>query len=112
MNDHFAANMTGKPLRFDVQPFERGHGIIRKVTPRRASMKDFDRRGRILVEYEVFDVEVEVVEGQRFGGFSCGVPISPARPTKGEMVTLSGLLYLDLWNAVDKGLTVVIARCG
>lgn len=113
MNESFAQNMTGQTIAFDVQPYRSGKGTTTAVVPRRIKVAEFDpEKGRTLVEYEAFDVTVQVAEGREFGGFSCGVPISPARDLAGQTVQLVGVRYGDLLRAVRDARTIVIARCG
>ena len=114
MNGHFIENMTGKVISFDVQPYERGTGRIVKMTPRIIKTREhIPGRGTCLVEYEVFDIAVEVSEGRSVGALYGGVPLATTvRDTAGKTTHISGCSYGDIYHAVENGRTVVQARCG
>ena len=114
LNEAFASNMTGKTVSFDVQPYERGTGIIRKLTERRVKTTKFcPHNGRMIVEYDCFDLEVEVTEGSSTGALWGGVPVNGTVKDKaGETAFITGVTYGQIYNAVTNGQTIVIARCG
>jgi hypothetical protein len=113
MNEAFAANMTGKHVKFDIQPYSRGEGYIRKVEPRIVETRQYlPDHGRTEMRYEVFDLEVEVTKGSRVGALLCGVPVSPPKDSAGRTETIIGVGYRQLYEACTNGATIVIARCG
>lgn len=114
LNEAFAKNMTDKTVKFDVQPYERGTGIVRKVTERRIKTTDFcPRRGKVIAEYDTFDIDVEVTEGSATGALWGGVPVAGTVKDKaGQMTHIMGVSYEQLRKAVNDGETIVIARCG
>lgn len=113
-NEHFIPNMTGKRVRFDVQPYERGVGTIVKITGREIKTTDFcPRRGRIDVTYECFDLEIEVEEGSKTGALYGGVPVrGTVHDTSGKLAFVAGVNYGELARAVNNGETIVKATCG
>ena len=114
MNEYFAENMMGKTIRYDVQPYSRGTGVIKSIGVRRIKTSRWQMPyGRTNVEYEVFDLTVDVVEGSSTGALSAGVPVpGTVRDTAGKTESLTGVGYETLHDAVHKGTTIVIARCG
>ncbi|WLJ71080.1 hypothetical protein [Sphingomonas phage Kimi] len=114
INGHFAQNMTGKTVKFDVQPYERGTGVIKNMIERSIRVKDFcPRRGTVMVEYVTYDLEIEVVEGSKTGALYGGVPVKgTVKDAAGSMTFISGVNYGDIYRAVEKGETIIIARCG
>lgn len=114
MNEAFIPNMTGKEISFDVQPYQRGKGIMSKITGRKITVSEFNsNQGRTLVTYEVFDVEVSVSEGRLNGALSCGVPVpGTIHDLAGKTVTLIGVDFGQIYRATSEGKTIVIARCG
>jgi hypothetical protein len=114
INEHFANNMTGKTVKFDVQPYERGTGVIKNIIERPIRVKDFcPNRGGIMVDYMTFDLEIEVSEGSKTGALYGGVPVrGTIKDIVGTMTFISGVSYGQIYRAVDKGETIVIARCG
>lgn len=114
VNGHFAKNMTGKTVKFDVQPYERGTGIIKNMIERAVRVKEFcPRRGNVMVDYVTYDLEIEVIEGSATGALWGGVPVAGTVKDKaGTMTFISGVNYGVIYRAVEKGETIVIARCG
>lgn len=114
MNGAFTKNMTGKIVKFDVQPYERGTGVIKAMRERTIKTRDFcPRRGNMNIEYICYDLEIEVTEGTATGALWGGVPVAGTIKDKaGKMTTIIGVNYGQIWSAVEKGETIVIARCG
>ncbi len=114
LNEHFAKNMTGKTVSFDVQPYERGTGVIRSITERRIKTTDYcPRRGKMIVEYDTFDLDIEVTEGSATGALWGGVAVAGTVKDKvGQMTHIMGVNRGQIYAAVEKGETIVIARCG
>lgn len=114
LNGHFIENMTGKVISFDVQPYERGTGKIVKMTPRIIKVREhLPRRGTCLVEYEVYDIVVEVTEGRKVGALWGGVAVAgTVHDTAGKTAHISGCSHGDIYEATEKGRTIVQARCG
>lgn len=114
MNESFADNMVGKTVKYDVQPYYRGEGVLTKVTPRIIKTSQYMLPyGRVEMTYECFDCEILVSAGSSTGALLAGVPLpGTIHDTKGKTETLIGVGYNQLWQAVDKGQTIVIARCG
>lgn len=113
-NDHFIENMTGKEVIFDVQPYEHGNGIITKMTPRMIKGREFcPHRGQMNIEYEVFDITIGVSEGRRVGALWGGVAVQGTiHDQAGKITHISGVTRGQIYQAVEKGQTIVIARCG
>lgn len=114
MNGHFIENMTGKTVSFDVQPYERGTGKIVKMTPRIIKGREhLPGRGTCLVEYEVYDIEVDVAEGRKVGALWGGVAVSgTVHDTTGKTAHITGCSYGDIYQAAEKGRPIIQARCG
>ena len=114
VNEAFAENMVGMKVRFDVQPYCHGVGIISKCTPRVITAKRFMMDlGRVEITYEVFDVVVNVLRGARVGALSAGVPVpGTIHDMIGRPYDLTGLTFGELSDATRRGKTIVIARCG
>ena len=115
MNECFADNMLGKTVKFDVQPYSHGQGVLSKVTPRRiiVSNKFMLPYGQVVLTYEVFDLEVTVTSGTSVGALSAGVPVpGTIRKTDGKVEHLIGVSYEKLYDAVNRGFTIIIATCG
>lgn len=113
-NEHFIENMTGGTVKFDVQPYERGEGVIKSIKPRMVDTVDHcPRRGKMAVKYECYDLEVEVVEGSKTGALYGGVPVAgTTRDQAGKTTWIYGVGYGELRKAVKEGETIVQARCG
>lgn len=113
-NEHFIENMTGKTISFDVQPYERGTGKIAKMTPRMVEHVEYlPRRGKAIVKYEVYDIEVEVEAGSKTGALWGGVPVNgTVKDTAGKVAFVTGCTYDDIRLAATEGKTIVQARCG
>ncbi|USM11503.1 hypothetical protein vBCbaSRXM_58 [Citromicrobium phage vB_CbaS-RXM] len=115
LNEAFPKNMIGKTVKFDVQPYSRGEGKIVVCEPRRIkNVRMIDpTHGTMLVEYDVYDIEVAVEEGSEVGALWGGVPVaSTVRETKGRVVSVTGVTKRQLQSATAYGETIVIARCG
>lgn len=114
LNGYFAANMTDKTVKFDVQPYERGTGIIRKITERRIKTTKFDSEcGDMVVEYDTFDLTIEISEGSATGALWGGVPVAgTVKDRAGTTTHIMGVSAGQLRRAVNDGQTIVIARCG
>lgn len=114
MNEAFAENMTGKTVSFDVQPYEHGRGTITKVTPRQVKAREFSaENGTKFVTYECFDLEIAVDEGSHTGALLCGVPVrDTVKSTAGQVRTVIGVSYGQLYRAVEKCELIVRVCCG
>jgi hypothetical protein len=114
LNGWLEGSIIGKTVKFDVQPYERGTGIIRKASARRIKTNDYcPRRGYMLIEYDTFDLEIEVIEGSSTGALWGGVPVASTIKNKaGKMTHISGVSKGQIYNAIEEGETIVIARCG
>jgi hypothetical protein len=114
MNEYFAENMMGKTVKYDVQPYSRGTGTIKSIGVRRIKASQWLMPyGRTNVEYEVFDLTLDVIEGSSTGALSAGVPVpGTVHSTNGKTESVTGVTYSDLYEAAEKGKTIVIARCG
>lgn len=111
-NEYFAENMTGKTISFNVQPYRHGKAVITKITPRVVKVSEFEpRRGRVLVEYEVFDLELDMLEGKETRSLIGGVP-QGWHDLAGKTETLTGITFSQLWEAAEKGVTIIQAICG
>lgn len=115
LNEAFPKNMIGKSVKFDVQPYERGEGKIVECVPRRikgVKMQD-PTHGTMIVEYDVYDIRVEIEEGSETGALWGGVPVATTvRETKGKVSSVTGVTKRQLQSATAYGETIVIARCG
>lgn len=112
-NGHFIENMTGKTVSFDVQPYEGGTGTIESMTPRMIDTVEYlPGRGKCAIRYECYDLAIRVTEGSKNGAFYCGVPVSKAKDTAGQLAYISGIRYGQIERAVNHGETIIIARCG
>ena len=113
LNENFAPNMTGKRVKYDVQPYSHGEGVITKITPRKITVTEFlPGRGKAIITYEVFDLHILVEEGSRCGVFWGGVPVARFKSTTGNTEFISGVTYGQIHDAVSKHRPIVISRCG
>jgi hypothetical protein len=113
-NESFAANMVGKVVSFDVQPYEFGTGEIVAVREREVTVTQFMAPyGRTTLTYDTFDIDVKVSEGRKVGALYGGVAVqSTVKDTAGSVATISGVSYFDLHDAAIKGKRIIQARCG
>jgi hypothetical protein len=113
LNDHFIENMIGKTLKFDMQPYERGVGTIKSMTPRIVKDKKFDSHyGYMLVEYEVYDVVISIDQGSSTGALLSCVPVrGTTRDTAGSEAHISAT-YGEINNAIQFDRVLIQARCG
>ena len=114
MNDHFIENMIGQRISYDVQPYSRGTGVIAEMHPRIIKDRVWDgRKGRMNIEYEVYDIVVAVESGSHTGALTCGVPVpGTTRDEAGKKTTIIGVDYGQAHDAAVNGKTIIIARCG
>ena len=114
MNEYFAENMLGKIVKYDVQPYRRGTGTIKSIGVRRIKTKQHILPyGRVNIEYEVFDLILDVIDGSSTGALSAGVPVpGTIRSTTGKTESVTGVGYSDLYEATHNGRTIVISTCG
>lgn len=114
LNEHFAENMLGKRVSFAVQPYSSGTGTIAKITPRMVEHKDFQsERGGVWVRYETYDLDIACEDGREVGALICGVPVrSTIDDLAGRTHSIAGVSRGQIYRAVEKGETIVIARCG
>lgn len=113
-NEHFAINMVGKEISFDVQPYTHGRMKITDIIERDVTVREFNgRRGTQTVTYSVFDIVGEMIEGMNVGALIAGVPVhSTIKNITGKSYTLIGVTYGELWEAAEKGKTIVKVCCG
>lgn len=115
LNEAFSTNVLGKQIAYDIQPYERAKGVIVGCTPRRIKgvKQHCPINGTMLVDYECFDLEVEVEEGSATGALWGGVPVSgTTKGIEGQKRSVTGVSYGQLRRAAFEGDTIVIARCG
>jgi hypothetical protein len=110
INEAFCSNMTGKTVKYDVQPYYHGEMFITSVKPRLVKqVSGFDgEKGRTYTTYECFDIEGTVIEGSEVPSLIGGVP-TKVNDTKGHSVRVVGVTYGQLRRAVEDGATIVKA---
>lgn len=112
-NEYFADNMIGKVVKFDVQPYNRGTMKLTSVRERDITVTEFNmERGQQTVTYSTFDIEGEVIEGSATGALWGGRPVSSKAMVCGSTFSITGVSRGQIYRAVEKGETIVIARCG
>lgn len=113
-NDHLIENTVGKTISFDVQPYEGGTGEIVKMTPRMVKHTDrCPRRGKMIVEYEVYDLEIRVATGRKVGALWGGVAVpGTIHDTAGQIARVDGVTSGQIYEATAKGRPIIQARCG
>lgn len=110
INENFVQNITGKIISFEFQPYGGGTGKITKVTPRLIEgVKGFcPLRGNVYSTYEVYDLEIEMDSGSWTGALWGGMAVQgTTRDLAGKTETLNSVRYGELWDAVNKGKTVI-----
>lgn len=108
LNESFAKNIIGRTVKFDIQPSARGTGIIKNAVERPIRIKEFcENRGNIIVDYLVYDIEVEVAQGSQTGALYGGATVMDSvKSTSGTTTTITGITY----GAINSG-EIVVARC-
>lgn len=115
LNEAFAKNTIGKTIKFDVQPYAHGEMVITKIIERKVeNVKIFDKeKGGMLVSYNVFDIEGEVIEGREVGALICGVPVqNTVKSLAGRTYRLVGVSRGKLYEAAWNGKEIVQICCG
>jgi hypothetical protein len=108
LNESFAHNMTGKTVKFDMQPYARGTMVLTNIVERAVTVeKEFHpERGGMRVTYNVFDIEGDVIEGTETGALICGVPV-PGSTRKLSTYRMIGVTRGQLYRACFEDATII-----
>jgi hypothetical protein len=113
LSEHFAHNIFGKTVSYDIQPYEHGTGTIVGIKTREIKIKTWvPGYGTSWVTYEVFDLELELTSGSHQGAFWGGVAVGKSRDLAGTRRFVNGVRRPQLGEAVFDNRTIVQATCG